>query len=82
MHINSGIPNHAFYLAAIALGGFCMGKKAGYARYDAICDKSLAKEADFPAFAKLTIHHGEKNVFGKETAEAIRKAREDVGVTS
>ncbi|PMC11625.1 peptidase M4 family protein, partial [Klebsiella aerogenes] len=38
-------------------------------------------DADFPAFAKLTIHHGEKR-FGKETAEAIRKAWEDVGVTS
>ena len=32
VHINSGIPNHAFYLAASALGGFAW-EKAGYAWY-------------------------------------------------
>jgi Zn-dependent metalloprotease len=80
VHINSGIPNHAFYLAASALGGFAW-EKAGYAWYDAVCDKSLAKDADFSAFARLTIQHGEKR-FGKAVADAIRQAWEGVGVTS
>ena len=78
VHINSGIPNHAFYLAASALGGFAW-EKAGYAWYDAVCDQSLAKDADFSAFARLTIRHGEKRS-GKEAAEAITQAWERVGV--
>ena len=78
VHINSGIPNHAFYLAASTLGGFAW-EKAGYAWYDAVCDQSLAKDADFSAFARLTIRHGEKRS-GKETAEAITQAWERVGV--
>ena len=78
VHINSGIPNHAFYLAASAIGGFAW-EKAGYAWYDAVCDHSLAKDADFSAFARLTIHHGEKRS-GKEAADAITQAWERVGV--
>ncbi|STW28032.1 extracellular metalloprotease [Klebsiella michiganensis] len=65
VHINSGIPNHAFYLAASALGGFAW-EKAGYAWYDAVCDQSLAKDADFLAFARLTIRHGEKTLWQRD----------------
>ncbi|STV87295.1 extracellular metalloprotease [Klebsiella michiganensis] len=78
MHINSGIPNHAFYLAASALGGL-HGRKRDTPGTDAVCDQSLAKDADFSAFARLTIRHGEKRS-GKETAEAITQAWERVGV--
>ena len=35
MHINSGIPNHAFYLAATALGGHAW-ERAGQVWYDAL----------------------------------------------
>jgi Zn-dependent metalloprotease len=76
VHINSGIPNHAF-ISPPALGGFAW-EKAGYAWYDAVCDQSLAK-TPISAFARLTIHHGEKRS-GKETADAITQAWERVGV--
>lgn len=72
VHLNSGIPNRAFYLAATALGGHAR-EKAGYAWYDTVCDRALAQNADFAAFARLTVAHGEKRS-GKETAEAIKQA--------
>ncbi|WLI75901.1 M4 family metallopeptidase [Kosakonia sp. H02] len=78
VHLNSGIPNRAFYLAATAIGGHAW-EKAGYAWYDTVCDKSLAQNADFAAFAKLTIKHGKKRS-GNEVAAAIEQAWKDVGV--
>ncbi|WP_054179428.1 M4 family metallopeptidase [Trabulsiella odontotermitis] len=78
VHLNSGIPNRAFYLAATALGGYAW-EKAGYAWYDTVCDLALAQDADFIDFAKLTISHGEKRS-GKETADAIEQAWKTVGV--
>ena len=78
VHLNSGIPNRAFYLAAAAIGGYAW-EKAGYAWYDTVCDKALAQNADFAAFAKLTIQHGEKRS-GQQVADAIEKAWKEVGV--
>ncbi|XTZ39451.1 M4 family metallopeptidase [Salmonella enterica] len=78
VHLNSGIPNHAFYLAATKIGGYAW-EKAGYAWYDTICDKSLAQDADFAEFARLTIKHGRKRS-GAAVAKAIEQAWEDVGV--
>lgn len=40
VHTNSGIPNHAFYLASVALGGYSW-EKAGKVWYAALTDKSL-----------------------------------------
>jgi Zn-dependent metalloprotease len=78
VHLNSGIPNRAFYLAATALGGYAW-EKAGYAWYDTVCDRALPQNADFATFAKLTIAHGEKRS-GKETAQAIEQAWKTTGV--
>jgi Zn-dependent metalloprotease len=78
VHLNSGIPNRAFYLAATTIGGYAW-EKAGYAWYDTVCDRALAQDADFIDFAKLTIAHGEKRS-GKETAAAIEQAWKTVGV--
>lgn len=78
VHLNSGIPNRAFYLAAIALGGHAW-EKAGFAWYDTVCDRALTQDADFAAFAQLTITHGEKRS-GKATAAAIEQAWKTVGV--
>jgi hypothetical protein len=50
VHLNSGIPNHAFYLAATAIGGNAW-EKAGQIWYDTICDRSLRRSASFAAFA-------------------------------
>ena len=46
MHINSGIPNHAFYLAATALGGNAW-ERAGQIWYDVLTRPGLAKDVDF-----------------------------------
>jgi Zn-dependent metalloprotease len=54
VHINSGIPNRAFYLAATALEGPAWAG-AGRVWYDALCDKRLRHDADFVQFAKLTL---------------------------
>lgn len=78
VHLNSGIPNRAFYLAATAIGGYAW-EKAGYAWYDTVCDKALAQNADFAEFAKLTIQHGDKRS-GKRVAAAIEQAWKEVGV--
>ena len=51
MHINSGIPNHAFYLVAVALGGYAW-EKAGRIWYDTVCDHSLKPSANFAGFSR------------------------------
>ena len=53
VHINSGIPNKAFYLAAIAIGGFAW-EIAGRIWYRALFDRRLPYNAGFQEFATLT----------------------------
>ena len=79
VHLNSGIPNRAFYLAATSLGGFAW-ELAGQAWYDSLCDKSLPQDADFSPFARFTVEHGGKR-FNRAVAEAIQAAWQQVGVT-
>ncbi|MFD7592644.1 M4 family metallopeptidase [Kitasatospora sp. NPDC059812] len=54
VHINSGIPNHAFYLLATALGGQAWDR-AGRIWYDALTGHQLTADADFTAFARATV---------------------------
>ena len=54
VHINSGIPNHAFYLAATALGGSAW-EVAGRIWYDTLVSGGLKPDADFAAFAAATV---------------------------
>ncbi|MFG3228605.1 M4 family metallopeptidase [Kitasatospora sp. NPDC048194] len=54
VHINSGIPNHAFYLLATALGGRSWDR-AGRIWYDALTGGRLPSDADFTAFARATV---------------------------
>ncbi len=81
VHLNSGIPNRAFYLAALALGGHAW-EKAGPIWYDTLCDSRLANDADFAAFARLTVSNAGRR-FGAESAEvrAVEEAWAGVGVT-
>lgn len=79
VHINSGIPNHAFYLAAVAMGGFAW-EKAGKIWYDALIHR-LRPASDFAAAAKATLDaagalYGNA---GKEQS-AVRAAWQQVGV--
>jgi len=53
VHINSGIPNRAFYLVASALGGYSW-EKAGRIWYATLNDSSLSSTSDFQAFAQAT----------------------------
>ncbi|MDE9367564.1 M4 family metallopeptidase [Luteipulveratus sp. YIM 133132] len=53
VHINSGIPNRAFYLAATAIGGNAWDG-AGRIWYDTLVDGNLAKDLDFAGFAAAT----------------------------
>jgi Zn-dependent metalloprotease len=54
VHINSGIPNHAFYLLAVAIGGNAW-EQAGQVWYDVLTGGGLASDADFAAFAAATV---------------------------
>jgi len=56
VHVNSGIPNHAFYLVASAIGGYAW-QKAGLIWYETLRDHNLSSTADFTTFANLTIQH-------------------------
>jgi Zn-dependent metalloprotease len=81
VHLNSGIPNHAFYLAATALRGHAW-EKAGQMWYDTIRDPRLRPSASFAAFAGLTVanaghRYGTNGTEQKAVIDAWRK----VGVT-
>jgi Zn-dependent metalloprotease len=80
VHINSGIPNHAFYLVATALGGRAW-ERAGLIWYRALTSGTLAQTADFVAFARATLAAAEAE-YGEESEEvaAVRTAWAGVGV--
>jgi Zn-dependent metalloprotease len=80
VHINSGIPNHAFYLAATTIGGHAW-EKAGRVWYDTITSKKVPKGADFAMFASMTYATAGK-LFGVNSTEsdAVRDAWTKVGV--
>ena len=79
VHINSGIPNHVFDLAAVAIGG-CAWEKAGEIWYVALTER-LRRNSDFAAAAKLTAFAA-ADLYGKGGAEekAVSDAWRAVGV--
>ncbi|GAA0956056.1 M4 family metallopeptidase [Frigoribacterium faeni] len=54
VHLNSGIPNRAFFLVAEALGGTAWDR-AGRIWYDTLTGGSLSTEATFAQFAAATV---------------------------
>jgi Zn-dependent metalloprotease len=54
VHLNSGIPNRAFYLAAYGLDGYAW-EKAGRIWYETLRDSALRPNTGFKRFAKLTV---------------------------
>jgi Zn-dependent metalloprotease len=78
VHINSGIPNHAFYLAATALGGAAWAR-AGRIWYRTLIDGGLRPDVDFAAFAAATT--GCAAEVGAAEEQAVRTAWAAVGVT-
>lgn len=79
VHINSGVPNYAFYLAAMEIGGYAW-EKAGKIWYIALRDR-LRQRSNFKRAASLlvTIAGELYGVDGKEQ-KAVRNAWEKVGV--
>jgi Zn-dependent metalloprotease len=82
VHINSGIPNRAFHLAATALPGMAW-EAAGRVWYDTVCDRRLHRDADFATFAQLTLDNAATR-FGAGSAahQAVGAAWHTVGVTA
>lgn len=78
VHINSGIPNHAFYLAATALGGHAW-EVPGQIWYDALRDPRLKPSAQFHTFATLTVRVA-RQAFDADVSTAVRDAWKQVGV--
>ncbi len=80
VHINSGIPNHAFYVTARELGGFAW-EKAGYIWYITQRDKLNAK-SDFQAAANLT-YQVAASLYGSGSLEqqAVKTGWQEVGIT-
>ena len=79
VHINSGIPNRAFCLAAKAIGGYAW-EKTGRIWYAALT-KHLQFDSDFGAAAQATVT-ASGDLFGADSVEqqAVRNAWEVVGV--
>ncbi len=78
VHINSGIPNRAFYLAATAIGGNAW-ETAGHIWYETLRDPRLRTNASFASFARLTVRNAQIS-FGKTEVEAVEDAWNTVGV--
>ncbi|KAH6883996.1 hypothetical protein B0T10DRAFT_580201 [Thelonectria olida] len=79
VHIYSGIPNKAFYLAAVAFGGYSW-EKAGKIWWETMKSGKIAPKCQFQHFADITVETAEE-LFNKEAAKVVRKAWIDVGVT-
>ncbi|MDI3329854.1 MAG: M4 family metallopeptidase [Micrococcus sp.] len=78
VHLNSGIPNRAFQLAATALGGHAW-ERAGQVWFDVVVSEELPQDVDFAGFARATVAAG-LDRFGDEVARIIRESWAQVGV--
>jgi hypothetical protein len=74
VHLNSGIPNRAFQLAAVAIGGSTW-EGAGRIWYDALTGGAVGPSSDFAAFAAATVAAAGAH------ADAVGSAWDAVGVT-
>jgi Zn-dependent metalloprotease len=80
VHINSGIPNHAFYLVADRLGGNAW-ERAGLIWYRTLTTGTVRPNADFTSFAAATLAAAEAEYGkGSEEVDAVRTAWIGVGV--
>lgn len=73
VHLYSGIPNRAFYLAAVGIGGKT-SEGAGRIWYDAMRSPKLSVDATFADFAQVTVAEA------KVHADVVRKSWQTVGV--
>ncbi|WP_413602370.1 M4 family metallopeptidase [Curtobacterium sp. Curtsp57] len=80
VHTNSGIPNHAFFLAATAIGGRAWDG-AGAVWWDALTSAEVTASIDFAGFARVTVSEADAR-FGADSREssAVTEAWRTVGV--
>lgn len=80
VHINSGIPNHAFYVTAMEIGGFAW-EKAGQIWYVTLKDK-LSASSNFQNCADQT-YQAAADLYGAGSLEqqAVKKGWAEVGIT-
>ena len=67
VHINSGIPNYAFYTTATTLGGQAW-ERAGWVWYDSLRHPMLRPRDDFATFAGITLRVA-KRAYGRQSDE-------------
>ena len=80
VHINSGIPNRAFVLAADAIGGNAW-EGTGSIWYAVVSGDGIKADCDFATFAALTVAAaGSAHGDGSAEQTAVRSAWEQVGV--
>ena len=80
VHINSGIPNHAFYLVATRLGGQAW-ERAGRIWYETLRDPQLRPNTGFRRFARLTMTNaGRLYGTGSPEQQAVREGWNQVGI--
>jgi len=80
VHINSGIPNHAFYVLATTLGGYAW-EKAGQIWYKTLTEK-LTNRATFQEAADKTFEAaGELYGVGSLEQNAVRTCWSEVGIS-
>jgi Zn-dependent metalloprotease len=82
VHTNSGIPNHAFYLVATAIGGHAW-ERAGRIWYQVMVSRSVPQDAQFHTFAQATLAAA-SSLYGPGSTEAkaVAGAWTEVGVLS
>ena len=73
VHINSGIPNRAFVLAALDIGG-ASWEKAGQVWYDTLVHGELSAQASFGSFARATLSSA-RRLFPDDPSIAERSMR-------
>jgi Zn-dependent metalloprotease len=79
VHINSGIPNHAFYIIASEIGGFAW-EKAGQIWFTALKNR-IAPRATFQEAANTLFSlAGELYGVGSLEQQAVKKGWSDVGI--
>ena len=79
VHINSGIPNKAFYLTAVGIGGYAW-EAPGHIWYESL--RASTPTTDFQGFADTT-HAKAGELYGLDSAEqkAVQTAWDGVGIT-
>jgi Zn-dependent metalloprotease len=78
VHLNSGIPNRAFALAAKALGGNAW-ETAGRIWFDAMLQ--LSRQSQFKDMASITVQiAGDSTRFGKDVKKVVQESWKKVGL--